>query len=59
MVTSMTVFAKTTLRVAGDGRKAQTVEVKEALFPWFIDVRSNLKARLPKTLFLLQAVVNK
>ena len=42
-------------RTTGGGRKSQAPEVREALFQWFIDVRTSLKARLPKSLFLLKA----
>ena len=42
-------------RSLGGGRKARAVEVREELFQWFIDVRTSLNARLPKSLFLLQA----
>ena len=42
-------------RTTGGGRKSRTLEVREALFQWFIDVRTSLKARLPKSLFLLKA----
>ena len=37
------------------GRKSEVVEVRENLFQCFIDVRTGLKARLPKALFRLQA----
>lgn len=47
--------AKKKFRSVGGGRKYRAVEVREALFAWFIDVRSSLKARLPKSLFLIQA----
>ena len=46
---------KKKFRSAGGGRKAPAVEVREALFQWFVDVRTSLKARLPRSLFLLQA----
>ena len=42
-------------RTTGGGRKPQAPEVREALFQWFIDVRTSLKAQLPKPLFLLKA----
>ena len=35
----------------GDGQKSQGLKVREALLQWFIDVRTSLKARLPKSLF--------
>ena len=37
------------------GCKARALEIREALFQWFVDVTTKLKARLPKALFLLQA----
>ena len=39
----------------GDGAPKKAVEVRKALFKYFIDVRSALKARLPKGLFLANA----
>ena len=42
-------------RTTGGGRKSRAPEVRETLFQWFIDVRTSLKARLPKSLFLLKA----
>ena len=41
-------------RSVGGGRKGHDLEVREALFQWFVDVRTSLKARLPKNLFPLQ-----
>ena len=46
---------KKKFRSVGGGRKAHALEVREELFQWFVDVRTSLKARLPKALFLLQA----
>ena len=42
-------------RTTGGGQKSGAPEVTEALFQWFIDVRTSLKAQLPKSLFLLKA----
>ena len=42
-------------RAVGGGRKSWALEVRETLFEWFVDVRTSLKARLPKTLFKLKA----
>ena len=42
-------------RSLGGGRKGHGLEVREALYQWFVDVRTSLKARLPKNLFLLQS----
>ena len=42
-------------RSSGGGRKSRAPEVRDALFQWFIDVRTSLKARLPKSLFVLKA----
>ena len=42
-------------RTTGGGQKSRSPEVREALFQWFIDVRTSLKAWLPKSLFLLKA----
>ena len=47
--------AKKKFRSFGGFRKAHALEVREALFQWFVGVRASLKARLPKALFLLQA----
>ena len=43
------------IRSIGGRRKAHACEVRKALFHWLIDIRSSLKARLPKSLFILQA----
>ena len=55
MVTSKTVLLEKKFRSVGGGRKAHALEVREALFHWFANVRTSLKARLPKALFLLPA----
>ena len=39
------------------GRKAHALQVREALFQWLVDVRTSLKAQLPKALFLLQGKI--
>ena len=36
---------------ARGGRKKSVPEVREAMYDWFIDIRSSLKARLPKSMF--------
>ena len=46
--------AKKTI-ASGAGRKPKAPEIREALFPWFIDVRGMLKGRLPQRLFKLKA----
>ena len=40
-------------RAVGGGCKSRAPEVREAFFEWFVDARTSLKARLPKTLFKL------
>ena len=42
-------------RVLGTGAPKKAVEVRKALSKYFIDIRSALKARLPKGLFLAKA----
>ena len=39
-------------RVVGAGAPKKAVEIRKVLFEYFIDIRSALKARLPKALFL-------
>ena len=39
---------------AGAGRKLATLEVRQAAFEWFVDIRGSLKERLPKKLFKLK-----
>ena len=39
---------------AGGGRRCTALEIREELFQWFV-VRTGLKGRLPKKLFLLKA----
>ena len=46
---------KTRFRVEGGGRKTKAPEVCHALFEWFVDVRTVLKARLPRKLFVQKA----
>ena len=48
---------KSKFRKPGGGRKATIPDVCEALFEWFIDVRSSLKARLPRKMFKTQCKV--
>ena len=36
--------AKKMFRSVGGGSKIRTLEVREALFQWFVDVRTSLKA---------------
>ena len=40
-------------RFSGGGRKSRAPEVRDAIFQWFIDVRTSVKARLPRSLFVL------
>ena len=42
---------KVKFRQAGGGRKKSVPEVRDAMYHWFIDIRSGLKARLPKSMF--------
>ena len=44
--------AKKKFRSVGGGREIRTLQVWETLFQWFVDVRTSLKAQLPKGLFL-------
>lgn len=46
---------KKKFRSADGGCKARALEIRKALFQWFVEVTTKLKARLPKALFLLQA----
>ena len=39
---------------AGGGRKKSVPEVRDTRYDWFIDIRSSLKARLPKSMFKAQ-----
>ena len=45
--------APTKKRALGGGRKSKAMEVRQALFTWFVDVRESLKVRLPRTMFKL------
>ena len=47
--------SKKHFRVAGAGPPTKAVEVRNSLFEYFIDVRTALKGRLPKKLFLAKA----
>ena len=42
-------------RAEGAGRKTQAPDFRDQLFGWFIDVRTHLKGRLPKKIFVLKA----
>ena len=42
---------KERFRESGAGRKCKALEVREAMFEWFINVRGVLKRRLPKKMF--------
>ena len=44
-------IASKKFRTTGGDRKSRAPEVRKALFQWFINVRTSLKARLPKSLF--------
>ena len=44
----------TLLQTRGSSRKSRATEVREALYQRFIDFRTSLQARLPKSLFLLK-----
>ena len=43
------------VRATGAGRKKKAPEVRQPLFPWFVDVRETLKGRLPRRWFKLKA----
>ena len=47
--------AKKRFRAEGAGRKPQAPEFRDQLFEWFIDVRTGLKGRLPKKIFVTKA----
>ena len=46
---------KKRFRAEGAGRKPQAPEFRDQLFEWFIDVRTGLKGRLPKKIFVTKA----
>ena len=46
--------SKTKYRKTGGGRKVTIPDVRQALFEWFIDVRSSLKGRFPMKMFKMQ-----
>ena len=46
--------SKSKYRKPGGGRKATIPNVREALFEWFVGVRSSLKARFPRKMFKTQ-----
>ena len=39
-------------RVAGAGAPKKAIDLRKELFQYFIDIRSSLKTRLPKNIFL-------
>ena len=43
-------------RGPGGGRKAQAVEVRQAAFDWFVDIRYSLKGRLPMKIFKAKCI---
>ena len=49
--------SKSKYRKPGAGRRTTIPDVREALFDWFIDIRSTLKARLPRKMFKTQCQV--
>ena len=49
--------SKSKHRKPGAGRRTTKPDVREALFDWFIDIRSTLKARLPRKMFKTQCQV--
>ena len=44
-------------RQAGGGRKKSVPEFREVMYDWLIDIRSSLKARLPKSMFKAQCKI--
>ena len=46
--------APTKKRALGRGRKSKAMEVRQALFTWFVNVRESLKGCLPHTMFKLK-----
>ena len=46
--------SKKKFRVSGGGRKVRVPDVREAMFEWFVDGRTSLKARLPRKLFKMK-----
>ncbi len=46
--------SKKKFRASGGGRKSSAQEVRQAAFEWFIDVRGNLKGRLPRKAFRIK-----
>ena len=47
--------APTNKRALGGGHKSKTMEVRQALSTWFVDVRESLKGRLSRTMLKLKA----
>ena len=45
---------KKKFRKPGGGRKTRVTNIRDSLFEWFVDVRTSLKAWLPKKMFLLK-----
>ena len=43
--------SKKKFREPGGGRKSQALEVRQAAFEWFVDIRGSLKGRLPVKIF--------
>ena len=48
--------SKKKFRESGAGRKSQAVEVRQAAFEWFVDVRGSLKGRLPIKIFKAKCI---
>ena len=46
--------SKKKFRASGGGRKVRVPDVREAMFEWFVDVRTSLKARLPRKFFKMK-----
>ena len=46
--------SKKKFRKPGGGRKTRVTNVRDSLFEWFVDVRTSLKARLLRKMFLLK-----
>ena len=48
--------SKKKFREPGGGRKSQALEVRQAAFEWFVDVRGSLKGRLPTKIFKAKCI---
>ena len=46
--------SKKRARKTGGGRKVRISNIRDSVVEWFVDVRTGLKARLPKRLFILK-----